>query len=64
MQIVVRHCHFVCQVKVLKAVKALTLSDVVLGQYEGDPDGTTEDSKLSYLDDPTVPKGVFTISPL
>lgn len=41
----------------LKAVKALNISDVVLGQYEGDPDGTTSDSKLSYLDDPTVPKG-------
>merc|ERR1712147_367266 len=45
------------KVKVLKAVKALNISDVVLGQYEGDPDGTTADSKMSYLDDPTVPKG-------
>jgi glucose-6-phosphate 1-dehydrogenase len=32
------------------------MSDVVLGQYEGDPDGEG-DAKLSYLDDPTVPKG-------
>jgi len=45
------------KVKVLKAVRALNISDVVLGQYEGDPDGTTADSKISYLDDPTVPKG-------
>ena len=43
--------------KVLKAIKALTLDDVVLGQYVGNPDGKDADSKLGYLDDKTVPKG-------
>lgn len=32
------------------------MSDVVLGQYVGDPEGEG-DAKLGYLDDPTVPKG-------
>lgn len=32
------------------------MSDVVLGQYVGNPDGEG-DAKLGYLDDPTVPKG-------
>lgn len=47
------------QVKVLKAIKSLTLDDVVLGQYRGDPEGKTEDSKKGYVDDETVPKGDF-----
>ncbi|XP_063707047.1 glucose-6-phosphate 1-dehydrogenase isoform X2 [Culicoides brevitarsis] len=45
------------KVKVLKCVEQLTMDDVVLGQYVGNPDGKDEDSKLGYLDDPTVPKG-------
>lgn len=32
------------------------MSDVVLGQYAGNPEGEG-DAKLGYLDDPTVPKG-------
>lgn len=32
------------------------MSDVVLGQYVGDPEGEG-DAKLGYLDDPTVPAG-------
>lgn len=32
------------------------MSDVVLGQYVGDPEGDG-DAKLGYLDDTTVPKG-------
>ncbi|KAF3860717.1 hypothetical protein F7725_000972 [Dissostichus mawsoni] len=44
------------KVKVLKCIAPVTLSDVVLGQYVGDPEGEG-DSKLGYLDDPTVPKG-------
>lgn len=32
------------------------MSDVVLGQYVGDPEGEG-DAKFGYLDDPTVPKG-------
>ncbi|KAK5863864.1 hypothetical protein PBY51_000859 [Eleginops maclovinus] len=44
------------KVKVLKCITPVTLSDVVLGQYVGDPEGEG-DSKLGYLDDPTVPKG-------
>lgn len=45
------------KVKVLKAVSELTLEDVVLGQYEGDPNHPDEDGRLGYLQDPTVPKG-------
>uniref|UniRef100_A0AAY4B6K6 glucose-6-phosphate dehydrogenase (NADP(+)) n=1 Tax=Denticeps clupeoides TaxID=299321 RepID=A0AAY4B6K6_9TELE len=43
------------KVKVLKCIAPLSLSNVVLGQYVGDPKGEGE-SKLGYLDDPTVPK--------
>jgi glucose-6-phosphate 1-dehydrogenase len=43
------------KVKVLKCIPALTMDDVVLGQYIGDPEGQGE-AKESYLDDPTVPK--------
>jgi glucose-6-phosphate 1-dehydrogenase len=45
------------KVKVLKAVDVLSLDDVVLGQYQGDPEGADEDARLGYLDDPTVPAG-------
>lgn len=48
------------KVKVLRAVKTLTLDDVVLGQYIGNPNANNNDMKLSYLDDPTVPKGSLT----
>merc|ERR1719147_410535 len=37
------------KVKVLKAVEVLGLKDVVLGQYEGDPDSEDPDAKLGYL---------------
>ncbi|XP_076261805.1 glucose-6-phosphate 1-dehydrogenase Zw isoform X3 [Rhynchophorus ferrugineus] len=47
------------KVKVLKSISALELNDVVLGQYEGDPDGEGE-AKLGYLDDPTVPNDSLT----
>lgn len=43
------------QVKVLKCIAPVSLSDVVLGQYVGNPQGEG-DAKLAYLDDPTVPK--------
>ncbi|XP_061592199.1 glucose-6-phosphate 1-dehydrogenase-like [Cololabis saira] len=43
------------KVKVLKCIAPVAMSDVVLGQYVGDPAGK-EHSKLGYLDDPTVPK--------
>lgn len=39
----------------LKCIAPIDTSDVVLGQYAGDPDGEGH-SKLGYLDDPTVPK--------
>lgn len=41
-------------------MKTLELDDVVLGQYIANPKGTTEDSTLSYVDDPTVPSGSLT----
>ena len=44
------------QVKVLKSIQPMKLSDMVLGQYVGDPQGEG-DQKDGYLDDPTVPKG-------
>ncbi|MEE6527171.1 hypothetical protein FKM82_028329, partial [Ascaphus truei] len=47
------------KVKVLKCISELPLSNVVLGQYVGDPKGQGEAQK-GYLDDPTVPAGSFT----
>ncbi|XP_055844977.1 glucose-6-phosphate 1-dehydrogenase isoform X1 [Episyrphus balteatus] len=41
------------KVKVLKNIRALTLDDMVLGQYVGNPEGVGE-AKLGYLDDATV----------
>lgn len=46
--------------KVLRCIRELTLDDVVLGQYVGNPNGKDEDSRLGYLDDKTVPKGSTT----
>ncbi|XP_030589365.1 glucose-6-phosphate 1-dehydrogenase-like [Archocentrus centrarchus] len=43
------------KVKVLKCITPVEVSDVVLGQYVGDPEGEGQ-SRLGYLDDPTVPK--------
>ena len=45
------------KVKVLKSIPCIRLEDIVLGQYVGNPDGATEDERLGYLDDPTVPAG-------
>ncbi|XP_040180762.1 glucose-6-phosphate 1-dehydrogenase isoform X1 [Rana temporaria] len=47
------------KVKVLKCVPELTLPNIVLGQYVGNPEGKGEEQK-GYLDDPTVPKGSST----
>ncbi|ESO10056.1 hypothetical protein HELRODRAFT_73159 [Helobdella robusta] len=47
------------KVKVLKCVRELKLENVVLGQYEGDPDGEGE-MKEGYRDDPTVPNDSIT----
>ncbi|KAJ3586625.1 hypothetical protein NHX12_013021 [Muraenolepis orangiensis] len=47
------------KVKVLKCVSPVALSDVVLGQYVGAPEGQGP-AKLGYLDDPTVPEGSCT----
>lgn len=47
------------QVKILKCIAPATMSDVVLGQYVGDPDGK-DHSRLGYLDDPTTPEGSCT----
>lgn len=44
------------QVKVLKSIPPIAVSDVVLGQYRGKKEGTDEE-KQGYLDDPTVPAG-------
>lgn len=44
------------QVKVLRSIQPISLDEVVLGQYVGNPDGEG-DAKLGYLDDKTVPKG-------
>ncbi|KXJ81844.1 hypothetical protein RP20_CCG016680 [Aedes albopictus] len=48
------------KVKVLKSISQLTIDDVVLGQYVANPNGVDEDSRMGYLDDPTVPKGSVT----
>lgn len=41
----------------LRCIKPLTLNQLVVGQYTGDPDGTTKDAQEGYLDDPTVNNG-------
>lgn len=45
--------------KVLKRIAPVALSDVVLGQYVGDPEGESH-ARLGYHDDPTVPQGSCT----
>lgn len=45
--------------KVLKRIAPVALSDVVLGQYVGDPEGESH-ARLGYHDDPTVPEGSCT----
>lgn len=47
------------KVKVLKSISPVKISDIVLGQYVGNPEGEGEERK-GYLDDPTVPKGSVT----
>lgn len=47
------------QVKVLKRIAPVALTDVVLGQYVGDPQGESH-ARLGYHDDPTVPEGSCT----
>ena len=46
--------------KVLKCISELKMSDVVLGQYVGNPESQDPDEKMGYLDDPTVPAGSTT----
>lgn len=43
----------------MKCIAPVAASDVVLGQYVGDPEGENH-SRLGYLDDPTVPDGSCT----
>ncbi|KAM8864247.1 glucose-6-phosphate 1-dehydrogenase-like isoform 2-T2 [Spinachia spinachia] len=47
------------KVKVLKCVAPVAATDVVLGQYLGNPEGEGY-SKLGYHDDPSVPEGSCT----
>ncbi|CAD5115716.1 DgyrCDS4659 [Dimorphilus gyrociliatus] len=48
------------KVKVLKCIKPIEITEVVLGQYMGDPNGPNEDSRTGYLDDPGVSKDSVT----
>lgn len=45
------------KVKVLKSTPELKMSDVVLGQYVGDPSSTDPEARKGYQDDKTVPQG-------
>ncbi|XP_063529146.1 glucose-6-phosphate 1-dehydrogenase [Cydia strobilella] len=47
------------KVKVLRHIKPITMEDILVGQYVGNPDGKGEET-LGYLDDPTVPKDSIT----
>ncbi|XP_066997897.2 glucose-6-phosphate 1-dehydrogenase isoform X2 [Anabrus simplex] len=47
------------KVKVLRFISELSIEDVVLGQYVGDPSGEGE-AKLGYLDDKTVDRSSTT----
>ena len=42
------------KVKVLECTKTLEMEDIRIGQYLANPNGTTEDSKTGYLEDPTI----------
>ena len=44
------------KVKVLRCIKEISLDDIVLGQYVGDPQSTDPEARLGYLDDKTVPQ--------
>ena len=48
------------KVKVLKQVKPLTVDDVILGQYVGNPQSEKKEEQEGYLDDKTVPEGSVT----
>ncbi|CAD5226688.1 unnamed protein product [Bursaphelenchus xylophilus] len=48
------------KVKVLKCIKELELKDLVLGQYVANPEGTDDDARTGYLEDPTVPNDSVT----
>ena len=52
----IQFCIHCTQVKVLRSISPIQVSDVVLGQYVGNPNGEG-DAKLGYMDDETVPKG-------
>eukprot|EP00042_Codosiga_hollandica_P043660 m.416793 g.416793 ORF g.416793 m.416793 type:complete len:296 (+) comp56615_c0_seq11:1318-2205(+) len=45
------------KVKVLRAIKPLTLQDVIIGQYVASNIPGNEESQKGYTDDPTVPNG-------
>ncbi|TNM87131.1 hypothetical protein fugu_007361 [Takifugu bimaculatus] len=47
------------KVKVLKRIAPVAPTDVVLGQYVGDPEGESH-ARLGYQDDPSVPEGSCT----
>lgn len=42
------------KVKVLQAMPALKFEDAILGQYVGNPNGTTEDERTGYLEDKSL----------
>ncbi|XP_037050066.1 glucose-6-phosphate 1-dehydrogenase-like [Bradysia coprophila] len=42
------------KVKLLKAIPAIKLEDAILGQYVGNPNGTTDDERTGYLEDKTL----------
>jgi glucose-6-phosphate 1-dehydrogenase len=48
------------KVKVLKCIQPVTLNDIVVGQYTGDPKGDSDDSRTGYLEDSQVPKDSIT----
>ena len=48
------------KVKVLRCIKPATMENCVVGQYVADPNGATDDAKMGYLDDSTVPKDSVT----
>ncbi|VDM25209.1 unnamed protein product [Hydatigera taeniaeformis] len=48
------------KVKVLRCIRPLKLSNLVVGQYVRNPDAEDEEGKQGYLDDPTVSKDSIT----
>jgi len=52
---------FYLQLKALRAVKALSLDNLVVGQYVANKDSSNPKAQMSYKDVKDVPEGVLSL---